>query len=98
MHDTPFIGQDAWDCVVNYAEDMSRCDSTLAEIESNYDNSAAAATELKLRTLDFTKYFCQQEMCPMAIGGIRVYRDSNHMSGTFNLLMTPYLRQELLGE
>ena len=34
----------------------------------------------------------------MAIGGIRVYRDSNHMSGTFNLLMTPYLRQELLGE
>ena len=98
MHDTPFIGQDAWECVVNYAEDMSRCDSTLAEIESNYDDSAAAATELELRTIDFTKYFCQQEMCPMAIGGIRVYRDSNHMSGTFNLLMTPYLRQELLGE
>ena len=96
MHDTPFIGEDAWKCVVNYADDMSRCDVTLKEIQSNYDNSSAAAAELGLRTLDFTQYFCKQEMCPMAIGGIRVYRDSNHMSGTFNLLMTPYLKQELI--
>ena len=97
MHDTPFIGEDAWKCVVNYADDMSRCDVTLKEVQSNYDNSSAAAEELGLTTLDFTNYFCTEDMCPMAIGGIRVYRDSNHMSGTFNLLMTPYLKQELIG-
>lgn len=96
IKDTPFIGEDAWNCVVANADEMNRCDVTLASIEANYDNSAAAAQELGLRVLDFTKYFCANEMCPMAIGGVRVYRDSNHMTGTYNLLMAPYLAKELL--
>jgi hypothetical protein len=95
--DTPFIGEDAWNCVVNNADDFAKCDVTEASIDANYDNSAAAAEELGLRVVDFKKYFCKEQMCPMAIGGVRVYRDSNHMSGTFNLLMAPYLKKELLG-
>ncbi len=97
IKDTPFIGEDAWNCVVANADEMNRCDVTLASINANYDNSSAAAQELGLRVLDFEKYFCKNEMCPMAIGGVRVYRDSNHMTGTYNLLMTPYLELELLG-
>lgn len=95
--DTPFIGEDAWSCVVNNSEQMSNCDVTLSSMEANYDNSAAAALELGLKVIDFTSYFCKDEMCPMAVGGVRVYRDSNHMSGTYNLLLAPYLRKELFG-
>lgn len=93
--DTPFIGEDAWNCVVKNADSINICDVTHASIEATYDNSVAAAEELGLEVIDFTKYFCKDGMCPMAIGGVRVYRDSNHMSGTFNLLMAPYLKREL---
>jgi peptidoglycan/LPS O-acetylase OafA/YrhL len=96
FQDTPFIGEDAWNCVVNNVDEINRCDVTLASIQANFDNTVAAAKELDLEVIDFTKYFCKDEMCPMAIGGVRVYRDSNHMSGTYNLLMAPYLKDELL--
>jgi hypothetical protein len=95
MKDTPFISQDAWDCVVANADNMSKCDVPLSQIEATFDNSAAAAAEAGLGIIDFTQLFCRDEMCPMSIGGIRVYRDSNHMSGTFSFLLSPYLAREL---
>jgi peptidoglycan/LPS O-acetylase OafA/YrhL len=97
IRDNPFIGQDNWNCVVANPDNMSKCDLPKEKIDANYDNSMAAAQELGLRVLDFSEYFCTQDVCPMAVGGIRVYRDSNHMSGTFNLLLAPYLKKELLG-
>ena len=97
LRDTPFISADAWNCMVNNPEEPAKCDVPRAVIEAEFDNSAAAAQELGLRVLDMTDYFCTQETCPMVVGGVRVYRDSNHMSGTYNLLLTPYLSEELFG-
>lgn len=95
LKDTPFISQETWDCVVANADQMSRCDVPLSQIEATFDNSAAAAEELGLRVVDFRELFCVREMCPMSIGGIRVYRDSNHMSGTYSFLLSPYLAAKL---
>jgi len=95
MKDTPFISQDAWDCVVANADNMSKCDVPLSQIEATFDNSAAAAADAGLGVIDLTSLFCRDQMCPMSVGGIRVYRDSNHMSGTFSFLLSPYLAREL---
>jgi peptidoglycan/LPS O-acetylase OafA/YrhL len=95
MKDTPFISKETWDCVVANADQMSKCDVPLSQIEATFDNSAAAAVEAGLGVIDFTSLFCREQMCPMSIGGIRVYRDSNHMSGTFSFLLSPYLAREL---
>ena len=95
MKDTPFISQETWDCVVANADQMSKCDVPLKQIESTFDNAVAAGVESGYRVLDFTELFCKNEMCPMSIGGVRVYRDSNHMSGTFSFLLSPYLAREL---
>ena len=97
LKDTPFISADAWNCMVNNPEEPSKCDVALEVIEAEFDNSVAAAEELDLRVLDMTDYFCTETLCPMLVGGVRVYRDSNHMSGTYNLLLTPYLSAELFG-
>ena len=95
MKDTPFISKETWDCVVANADQMSKCDVPLSQIEATFDNAAAAAVEAGLGVIDFTSLFCREQMCPMSIGGIRVYRDSNHMSGTFSFLLSPYLAREL---
>jgi hypothetical protein len=95
MKDTPFISKETWDCVVANADNMSKCDVPLSQIEATFDNSAAAAADAGLGVIDLTSLFCRDQMCPMSVGGIRVYRDSNHMSGTFSFLLSPYLAREL---
>jgi len=98
LKDIPYIRASAWDCMVNNPLQHQKCDVSRDIIDAEFDNSAAAAEELGLRVLDMTDYFCTGDTCPMVVGGVRVYRDSNHMSGTYNLLLTPYLSRELLGE
>ena len=97
LKDTPYIGADAWNCMVNNPENPDGCDVSRKFIDGQFDNSAAAAQELGLRVIDMTDYFCTEDTCQMVVGGVRVYRDSNHMSGTYNLLLTPYLAQKLIG-
>jgi len=67
----------------------------MKQIESTFDNYLAAGVESGYRILDFTHVFGRGEMCPMSIGGVRVYRDSNHMSGTFSFLLDIHLAKEL---
>ena len=98
LRDTPFIGRETWDCVVNRAPEINECSVSREEVLRVVDNSAEAASSQGFRVFDMTDYFCTDLECPMAVGGVRVYRDSNHMSGTYNLLLTPYLREELLGQ
>lgn len=98
LRDTPFIGQETWDCVVSRAPEINDCSVSREEVLRVVDNSAEAAISQGFRVLDMTDYFCNELECPMAVGGVRVYRDSNHMSGTYNLLLTPYLREELMGQ
>lgn len=95
MKDTPFIGEEAWNCAVTHSQDYSQCDVTEKEMRAIIDNAALAAADLNYPVLNFDKYFCKDGTCPLAIGGIRVYRDSNHMTGTFNQLLAPYLSKEL---
>ena len=98
LRDTPFIGQETWDCFVNRAPDINACSVPREEVLRVVDNAADAAKGEGYRVIDMTNYFCNDTECPMAVGGVRVYRDSNHMSGTYNLLLTPYLRDELFGQ
>ncbi len=95
LKDTPFIGEPAWNCAITNATNLSKCDVTLESIHAIYDHSTVAAQDLGYKVLDFQKYFCKDGICPIAVGGIRVYRDSNHMTGTFNSLLAPYLAEQL---
>jgi peptidoglycan/LPS O-acetylase OafA/YrhL len=42
-----------------------------------------AAERLQVPTLDFSDNFCRAAHCPIMIGGVFVYRDRHHMTGTF---------------
>ena len=76
-------------------DQMSKCDVPLSQIETTLDAAVTATVEEGLDGIDFTQLFCRDEKCPMSIGGIRVYSDSNQVSGTFSFLLSPYLAREL---
>lgn len=96
LRDTPSIGAGRWACAQAHPDDVNRCSPTVAAALKNDDGRSIAADALGLRMLDLTRFFCDDGVCPVAVGGIRVYRDANHMTGTYALLMTPYLEKALL--
>lgn len=95
LKDTPFIGTKAWDCAVANPNNLNKCSVSEKDAFKIVDERLAAAKESGVPILDMTKYFCRNGVCPIEIGGVRVYRDSNHMTGTYNLLLSPYLAKEL---
>jgi peptidoglycan/LPS O-acetylase OafA/YrhL len=95
LKDTPFIGTSAWNCAVANPNNLNKCTVSQSQAFKITDERIQAAKDIKAPVLDMTKYFCSAGSCPIEIGGIRVYRDSNHMSGTYNLMLAPYLTREL---
>lgn len=96
LRDTPFIGTKTWNCAVANPKNLGKCSTSEKASFSITDERIAAAKDMKLRVVDMTKYFCKSGNCPVSVGGIRVYVDSNHISKTYNLLLTPYLEKELV--
>src|SRR5690606_34036360 len=48
-----------------------------------------------LKLLDFDRYFCQGDSCPVVIGGVLVYRDKHHLTATYSRSMAPILSRAI---
>lgn len=57
---------------------------------------AARRTEATL--VDLNDRFCIQGMCPPVVGGVLVYRDSNHITAVYARSLADPLERRLLGE
>ena len=96
MRDTPFIGEETYACVERNPENLARCDQPQTDLERVADNALVAALEEDMPVIDMWEYFCKDGLCEIVVGGVRVYKDSNHFSGTYGLLLAPYLEEKLL--
>lgn len=56
---------------------------------------ASAEGLSNVRFVDMNKYFCHAGSCPAVVGGVLVYRDSNHMTATFSRSLADHLEFEL---
>jgi hypothetical protein len=45
--------------------------------------------------VDFTNAICDAETCHAVVGGVVVYADSNHLTGTFAETIAPQLQQAI---
>ncbi|MFT3714970.1 MAG: acyltransferase family protein [Gordonia sp. (in: high G+C Gram-positive bacteria)] len=48
-----------------------------------------------VHNVDFTDLHCNATWCPVVVGNVLVYRDSNHFTGTFMRTMAPYIERQL---
>jgi hypothetical protein len=63
------------------------------------DNLAAAAQDLRsarVRVLDLTPHFCDEQQCFPVVGGALVQRDETHLTTTFSATLGPYVLRALL--
>lgn len=45
--------------------------------------------------VDMTRWFCDDDGCPLVIGGVKVYRDLGHLTETYARTLAPYLGRAL---
>jgi hypothetical protein len=62
------------------------------------DAQFAAAIRLRsarVRVLDFTRFFCDENKCYPVIGGVLVHKDDHHLTAAFARTLGPYLLRAL---
>lgn len=52
---------------------------------------AKSLNSKRVHIIDLTRYMCTDERCPAVLGGVSVYRDHSHLSGTWIETLKPYL-------
>ena len=82
---------------VSVEEANERCGLDRSErLDRWYDALSAAARRTPgAELVDLTNFYCDEEKCPVVIGGVNVYFDNNHLTVTYAKTLAPYLYREL---
>ena len=83
---------------VDVAEANDQCSlDRRARLDRWYDSLSAAARRTPgAHVVDLTPFYCDDETCPVVIGGVNVYHDNNHLSLTYARTLAPYLHREMV--
>lgn len=97
FRDNPVLTDEIVDCMrLNFSK-PNVCELT-PDVGFHYvDHAANAAESLGLHVIDMSSVFCHDGICPMAIGGQRVYRDDDHVKRNFNVTLAPLIAADLAG-
>ncbi len=69
------------------------------DLDRRFDALSAAARRTPGTTVaDLTDFYCRGQVCPVVIGGVDVYVDSNHVSVTYARTLAPYLFRRLVDD
>ncbi len=85
------------ECLQRAGDDVRDCDVDAAAAYAP-DNPLAAATADRelVRDLDTVPMLCNADgTCSVAVGNVRVYRDHNHLTGTYVRTMAPWFAEAL---
>ena len=90
IEDTPYPGQDVPTCVSRNTTSVTGCNVTIGtayrtDIGEVLDDMAAAGVPV-LRTHHL---FCTDNLCPVVVGNLLVYRDDNHMTVSYGAFVAP---------
>jgi hypothetical protein len=97
FRDNPALDQAALDCKRINFSDPNVCSFIPETAYRNEDRAAQAASLLGMHIIDMSAVFCHDNVCPLAIGGLTVYRDSHHVNSDFSETLAPLIAANLAG-
>lgn len=85
------------DCALLNVEDPARCavDRSRAAPEDPIIYAARANKNARVKLVDLTDYFCDNDRCYSVVGGVVVYFDGDHLNGEFSRLLAPMIEARL---
>ncbi len=64
-----------------------------------FDAYSVAARRVEgANEIDLTGFYCDEDTCPVVIGGVNVYADNNHLTVTYAKTLGPYLLKAMAKE
>jgi hypothetical protein len=83
-------------CANTYGAEAPQCSVQRAEILAPQP-PYAHITDLppNVSFLDFSDYFCTEDLCPPAIGNVLIYIDNNHLTATYMTTMSPIVAKAI---
>lgn len=92
IRDVPIPDESMRFCLANDSAPAENCLTDREQAFMPRDYLADAADALPgAASVDLTPYFCDETECPAVIGGVRVHRDTHHITKTFARTLAPYL-------
>jgi hypothetical protein len=97
FRDNPSLDPATRDCTrVNFS-DPNVCKLKPRAANRIDDLAVNVATKLGIHVIDMSAVFCHDNICPLAIGDLKVYRDDDHVNRDFNETLAPLIAANLAG-
>ena len=89
--DTPYPGGDVPICLSKNVSRVRNCAFSRERgvRQSRLDTNIAAAVDNGAQVLDVTNWLCTDKVCPVIVGNLLVYRDSNHITTKYAEWLAP---------
>lgn len=91
--DTPYPGRDVPICLSENVSSVRNCafarDKGIRQ--SRLDTNIAAAVDNGAQVLDVTNWLCTDKVCPVIVGNLLVYRDTNHITTKYAEWLAPLI-------
>ncbi len=82
-------------CLKKNKKKPTKCTIDRATAFRYRDFAVEAAVSLGQPVLDFSNLYCDTTTCPLVRGGMRIYRDTNHVTVGFAKTFAPFMWTEL---
>jgi peptidoglycan/LPS O-acetylase OafA/YrhL len=94
----PPFSKPIYDCIAKNSGQLTKCiftreEGTRSSGEPQQDEAIRRSPGVHV--VDLNDFICPGGTCLPVIGGVAVYRDSNHVTGTYALTMTPQIASAL---
>jgi peptidoglycan/LPS O-acetylase OafA/YrhL len=97
LADTPTLSADPLDCLGSNGHDITACTEPAATVLRDPVWRAEvqdAARHAAVPIVDPTPWLCGRD-CPLVVGNLLVYRDTNHLTGAYAEMLSPLLGASL---
>lgn len=91
--DTPYPGRDVPICLSENVSSVGNCAFSRERgvRQSRLDTNIAAAVDNAAQVLDVTNWLCTDKACPVIVGNLLVYRDTNHITTKYAEWLAPLI-------
>jgi peptidoglycan/LPS O-acetylase OafA/YrhL len=97
VRDIPRPGVPVPDCVAQHPDQLTQCSYDRAQSIWDDAPEMTAAQGLEgAQVMDLTHWICPAERCPAVIGGVLVYRDTDHMTATYSRTLARPVEAQLV--
>jgi peptidoglycan/LPS O-acetylase OafA/YrhL len=94
LRSTPWQATEPTECLSTERDWINACVTTRSDA-LRHDPIILAAQGLDIPFINTAQWFCTNDTCPPVIGGVIVYRDTNHFTATYARTLSMMLEAEI---